>query len=726
MIFIFSSSDMEDSQYCLGSVEGDSEMQYTNVVNGMDLGSRKNSIAASASENNLDELLGLNVVREASRTMTEAAASSVTSLASNASSSIVQYSNAPASTVQSSNAPSTVQSSHATSSSVQTSHVPSPTLQSSQPVLVSSSSAYESGSQPYLEQKMCHGEASQQLSSIPQINGKYGYGSQPSNYVMPGENLVSMPVHVNITPQVSLGDIGYQVQDSEVSINEVKLKRDSPAPKIAEPEKERSLDKVPSIKEPKLKRDASLPKISETEKVQVLEKDYNVPSNAYESSVANYISSAETSITIPMPDIDSSSCMQKFSKRPRKLGRLVVPEVITEWRKNVEDDCFYTSSGLFTSSVRGSKADLNDFCCLEPSVIPQRVFHSERIPREQAEMNRLSNYDDSFWSQFLMTHAHSDSSQIIREEVDKIHDGNLSPLADQSVTSTNPRSKGPQTIMNGLAKFERYKGFVDKTISNISKEVESIKEKSKLKQVSVKNTADEEAFGLNHPTSSQKTYVMHLEDHSLKSSTFERIEKVGNKNTRNHSLGHNLPLVCAENPIKAISNVQPTPSNLYGISPFPGDGAGLSLNMENHEPKHWSYFRNFAQDEFVRKDVSLMDQDHLGFSSPLANIDGEASIDYSYPPLKSVLAQIKPYINFGEDIRQESTSVTATNNLDIGSKYKKSPLKGDESAQVGENLQVPEYEFEDRKLDIRNTGVPLVDHSRGDFNISTLQLYLGF
>ncbi|KAK8505474.1 hypothetical protein V6N12_065926 [Hibiscus sabdariffa] len=183
---------------------------------------------------------------------------------------------------QSSNAPSTVQSSHATSSSVQTSHVPSPTLQSSQPVLVSSSSAYEFGSQPYLEQKMCHREASQQLSSIPQIDAKYGYDSQPTNYVMPGENLVSMPVHGHVTPQVSLGDMGYQVQDSEVSINE----------------------------------------------------------------------------------------------------NLVVPEVITEWRKNVEDDRFYTSSGPFTSSAGGFKADPNDFCCLEPSVIPERVFLSERIPGE--------------------------------------------------------------------------------------------------------------------------------------------------------------------------------------------------------------------------------------------------------------------------------------------------------------------------------------------------------
>ncbi|GMI73337.1 hypothetical protein like AT2G35050 [Hibiscus trionum] len=780
-IFLFSCSDLEDSQYGLGSVEGDSEMHYVVAVNGMDLGSRKNSIAASASENNLDELLGLNVVREASRTVAEAAATSSASLTPSASSSAVLSSNAPAPTVQSSNAPastvqsshapaSTVQSSNAPSSSVQTSHVPSPTLQTSQLVLLSSSSTYESGSQPYLEQKKPYGEASQQLSSTPQIDGKsnvplspplqYGYGSQPSNYVIPGENLVSVPVHGHVSAQVGLVEMGFQVQDPEVSIKEVKLKRDSSAPKINEPEKVQSLDKVPPIKEPKMKRDASLPKISETEKVRMSEKDYSVPSNAYDSSVANHISTEGASVTISVPDFGSSSLPAKnFKKTQEAVQNLVTPEVVSEGRKNVEDDHFYTSSGPFTSGAGGSEAEPNDFSFLEPSVIPQRVFHSERIPREQAEMNRLSKSDDSFGSQFLMTQVHSDSSQIIREAVDKIHEGNLSPQADQSVTSANPGSKNPRTVMDGLAEFERYKGFADKIISNISEAgLESTKEKSELKQVSVKSTADEEAAGLNHPTASQRTSVKHLEDPSFRTSDFEQIEKDENKNTRNHSQGHNQPLLWAENPIREASNIQPTPvypsehgdilidindrfprdllsdifskvrmsQNLYGISPFPGDGAGLSLNMENHEPKHWSYFRNLAQDDFVRKDVSLMDQDHLGFSSPLTNIEGGAPIDYSYPPLKSAgavaLAQSKPDINFGEDIKQESTSAAATNNLDIGSEYKKSQLKADESGRVGQNLQVHESEFEDGKLDIKITGVPLVDHSLGDFDMRTLQI----
>ncbi|KAL4340004.1 hypothetical protein GQ457_08G008040 [Hibiscus cannabinus] len=704
-IFLFSSNDLEDAQYGLGSVEGDSEIQYVVAVNGMDLGSRKNSIAASASENKLDGLLGLNVAGEAGRVVTEAVA---------------------------------------TSSSLTTS-APSITVQSSQPVLASSTSTYVSSSQPYSEQKVGHGEASQQLSSTFQVDGKtsvplpaalqYGHGSQPSNYVMPGESSVSMAFHGHVTPQVAAK--GFQVQGPEVSIKEGKIKSDSSAPKITDPEKVWSLDKAPPTKETKMKRDTSLPKINETEKVQMSEKEYSAPSNAYNNSSASRIFSEEASVTISVPDSGSPLLPAKiFKKAQGTMQNLVTPEVVTEGRKNVEDG----------------------FSCLGPSVIPQQVFCSERIPREQTEMNRLSKSDDSFDSQFLMAQAHPDSSQIIREAVDKIHDGNLSPQADQSVTSANPRFENIRTVIDGRAEFENYKGYAEKVISNVER-FESNEQKSELKQVSVKSTVDEEAAGLNHPTASQRTSVKHLEEPYLKPSEFEQIERDENKNTGNHAKGHEQSSVRAEDPIKATSIVQPAASertsehgdilidindrfppdlmsdifsqlkmsqNPHGISPFPGDGAELSLNRENLEPRHLSYFRNLAQDEFVRKDVSLMDQDHLGFSSPLTNIEGGAPADYSYPPLKSAgavtLAQTMSDINFAEGIRQERSAVAVANNLDIGLDYKKSPVKDDESARVGQILQVPEVEIEDGKLDIQNTGLPLVDHSHGEIDTSTLQI----
>lgn len=139
---------------------------------------------------------------------------------------------------------------------------------------------------------------------------------------MPGETLVSMPFHGHVSPQTGLADekmyMGFQVQDPEASIKEVKLKRESTAPKITEQEKVRSQDKAPPTKEPKIKRDASLPKINETEKVRMSEKEYSIPSNSYDGSVPNHVSKEEASVTISVPDIGSTLLPAKISKRPRK------------------------------------------------------------------------------------------------------------------------------------------------------------------------------------------------------------------------------------------------------------------------------------------------------------------------------------------------------------------------------------------------------------------------
>jgi len=52
------------------------------------------------------------------------------------------------------------------------------------------------------------------------------------------------------------------------------------------------------------------------------------------------------------------------------------------------------------------------------------------------------------------------------------------------------------------------------------------------------------------------------------------------------------------------------------------DGAGLSMNIEYHDPKNWSFFQKLAKDDF-QKDASLIDQDHAVYSSGLSKIDAE-------------------------------------------------------------------------------------------------------
>ncbi|KAI8005715.1 putative serine/threonine-protein kinase SIS8 [Camellia lanceoleosa] len=66
-MFLFSLSDLEDAHFDLGNSDGDSEIQYEVAVNGIDVGSRKNSTLhglASSSGNNLDELDGENFERD--------------------------------------------------------------------------------------------------------------------------------------------------------------------------------------------------------------------------------------------------------------------------------------------------------------------------------------------------------------------------------------------------------------------------------------------------------------------------------------------------------------------------------------------------------------------------------------------------------------------------------------------------------------------------------------
>ncbi|KAL2473960.1 Protein kinase superfamily protein with octicosapeptide/Phox/Bem1p domain [Forsythia ovata] len=64
-MFLISNDDLNDSQLGFENPEGDSEIQYVVAVNGMDFGSRRNSIAMeNSSGNNLEELLGLRVERE--------------------------------------------------------------------------------------------------------------------------------------------------------------------------------------------------------------------------------------------------------------------------------------------------------------------------------------------------------------------------------------------------------------------------------------------------------------------------------------------------------------------------------------------------------------------------------------------------------------------------------------------------------------------------------------
>ncbi|GKD88354.1 hypothetical protein Tco_1363861, partial [Tanacetum coccineum] len=49
------------------------------------------------------------------------------------------------------------------------------------------------------------------------------------------------------------------------------------------------------------------------------------------------------------------------------------------------------------------------------------------------------------------------------------------------------------------------------------------------------------------------------------------------------------------------------------IDVLPQDGAGISLNIANHEPHQWSHFQKLARDDLSNKDASHIDESQLAF-----------------------------------------------------------------------------------------------------------------
>ncbi|KAG6691417.1 hypothetical protein I3843_10G061400 [Carya illinoinensis] len=749
-MFLFSNGDLEDAQFGLGSSEGDSEIQYVVAVNGMDLGSRKNSIAlGSASGNQLDELLSLNMEGESSCAAAELGTAS--------------------------SAPLPVDT-------------PSLTGQSFQPLPSSLSSAYESNSYPYPGQRNHHGEAGhhllspfQPLESFPKKDDKtsvplsvplqYGYGSDRSNYAAAGENLAPIPVHGHLTPQGGLTEqqySGFHAQDPEVSVKEMKLRRDSSAQKLNEHENIQFLAKEASSKEVKMNRESSLQKVNEPNKDQTFDHEYAVSSHPSDFSIPNYTSREEVLVTNSAVDTGSPLVSVRSNKRLQEhIQNKMPPEGVNDGTKNNEDGPFYASGGQFTLGYGGSEVYPTDFSYHEAQLVPPPIFHSEPIPREQAELNRLSKSDDSFGSQFLLTQARSDHSQPI--SMDKLHDEHVVLQTEQSNSSSQPIYTTSHTVENEPVMLEKNKLFTD-SIINIKSNISGEALESKLQKPALRNEVDEHGMAwvkenYKDPSINDKETAdviayrgisdKHMEGSALKPTEFEWSEITANQKNGNNSVATTRPLTWAESLVKGVpqggSPVVGTPEhgdilidindrfprdflsdifskarisqNLSNIGPLHSDGTGLSLNMENHEPKHWSYFQKLIEDEFVRKDVSLMDQDHPSFLSLLTNEEG-APIDYSYPPMKSdgvALSHIDSNINLDEEFRQGLSGVIGSNTMNLRPDY--SPeLKGNESVQLdGVSPRMPESHYEDGKF-TQKAGATLGDLSLVDFDINTLQI----
>lgn len=644
-IFLFSMNDFEDAQFGLSSVDGDSEVHYMVAVNGMDLGSRRSSSSrnfANSSANNLDVLGRQNIEKEKNMAAVGPTEVSNAVLTSNIVSSVVS--------------------------------------QSLEPVIPSSSNAYERHPQFFNGQTMHHGENLQ----YPLHNGHVTY---------------------------------------------------SHAPFI----------------------DGSVQQASNPEKVFPAAKEYFVPAQPYDINLVNNFPVEDAPVTVIAPEGGLRTVPLKNEigfQDPNTVSPSIDSAMPPQVPKFNEEDHSSACGTAFAPGYVRSDSNVSDQSYPEPPVIPQRVYYSERIPREQVELlNRSSKSDDSYSSPFLT--SQQDPSKDGFEKMRK--DGNLAPKIEQSTSTSNVMSADTHTVNDGLAKLEKDKDFTD-SVSHVNTKplqiVDSMSKQALQNPVDNKDVAREDSALSSDPeTVPLKNDHKETPDESVAATSElpagSQITSVEHhEDSASNKPERDFDVATSNDPISDDSavNVQPFPWTESSSRPFPEqtsstgisaslqgdilidiedrfprdllsdifskailsedstdfdllhkDGAGLSLNMENHEPKRWSYFQKLAQEGFVQKDVSLIDQD-IGFSSELGK-DGD---DGSYPPLGrpadgiSRECHVDQQPQFGETNHNELPGPTAAESI-LHSKYDHSQLKDTESTQFGvmmENLRIPESEYE--------------------------------
>eukprot|EP00262_Sarcandra_glabra_P010395 TRINITY_DN25666_c0_g1_i1.p1 TRINITY_DN25666_c0_g1~~TRINITY_DN25666_c0_g1_i1.p1 ORF type:complete len:1369 (+),score=298.78 TRINITY_DN25666_c0_g1_i1:457-4563(+) len=797
-MFLFSPGDVDDAHFGLGSIEGDSEIQYVVAVNGMDGGSRSNSGGhglAGSSANNLNPLLTFNIEdnRVTSRVEMES----------------VGTSTAPLTDI--SMLPSTTLSSLGMQASLNEYETQAPSYQDQIIHNVGGEHLPFSAVHPLDSFLDANNQASIPLS----VPSQYGYNSSYGQF---GGSSVPMALHEQLLSLQQGGPSeglysGFRAQDSE----------------------------VPSGS--KLKVDGSNQQKSDLEQIQSLENEFfSSMQQQYDVSV-----SKEVSIDPSASESKTHLLSSKYHGKHQDPAQVSTPHDSVTADQNLElneDDHYYISGGTFAPGFANSEADSTDFSYFEPALLSQRVFHSERIPREPSELrNRLSKSDDSIGSQYLIHHSRSSLAQ--QEPITESVESNPVSQVEQSILSEKPLYVNPPTIEEGLIQFEKYKDLADamtqrnqvygmesasfahhaeviggnesmlkqnvcgpeevvmartahdqlefsndddsfrlgKKVQNAELNLtmltpvdgkDTVKERkarheanmtkqSKPGEIYSKGGDEADGTELERPYASPETSVKQQEDPSSKLPEIHWGEMPTKATESNKDMGLTPPFAWADNSTGAVSQEQssvhaPAPekrdlidinerfpsdrlSDMFsktriiedssGISPLRSDEAGLSLNMQNHEPQSWSFFRNLAQDEFVRKDVSLMDQDHIAFPPPLTKAE-EDPRTYYFPPSKIegvAIGHIGSQIDFEEEIQQESSGVIGADTVGLHPDYIPSHVveKGSESVQVedisfskvGENLRTPASEYEDGKLEVRQISGPFIDLS---VDMSDLQI----
>ncbi|XP_045799704.1 probable serine/threonine-protein kinase DDB_G0267686 [Trifolium pratense] len=369
------------------------------------------------------------------------------------------------------------------------------------------------------------------------------------------------------------------------------------------------------------------------------------------------------------------------------------------------DEASSTSSSAFGAGPYvDSRSNAVDLSSLHPPPLPKRVYYSERIPREQVEsLNRSSKSDDAHNSQFhvtdLLSGVNSQNSAV--DSGTNLHDGNMSNLAEESSITAKPLhadGEGNKDILNKdnavMLETENYRD------DNHEKSPLEGKSDIPLKESNSDSNNDFKVQALPVPLTAKV-------DSDAPGDILIDINDRFPRELLNDMFS------------KAILEEDSSSQH-----PLASDGVGLSINMENHEPKSWSYFQKLAQDGIGN--ASLIDQDHLGFSPAIVG-DNRAQHVTPLTTDEVPLNRAEFHLNFGEEMQKDLHGENATETTVLQSNYDQSQINDTESMQFDamlDNLRAQDSEYEDGKFEKKNNSLPPLDPSLEEFDMSTLQVIM--
>ncbi|KAH6764488.1 hypothetical protein C2S51_015737 [Perilla frutescens var. frutescens] len=661
-MFLFSPGDLDDAHFSLANSECDSEMKYVVAVNGMGIGSRKGSTLSGLASSSGNHLNELDALNVDRDT-------------SRTANDFVGNSN--------SNMAGFVVSSRA--------------IEPSNSILPTSSKVYETDQYSY------HGRTVHHNQERPHAS-QFVY-NVPTSYYTPEVSV----------PQSSDGPISDQIGLEGKSL-------DSSGAQVTKPLEIEARQKVGGVI------------LLESDNKSMFANEHLVPSQACGDKTKGSFQVEEPSMMAPKLDRELSSKASKDHGKLEEPVQVSKPlDALTPEPPTSSSNEHFDSGNVPVPDSINSESDPTDLSYFESSNPPPRVFRSEWIPRGQAELlGRISKSDDSRTSQFLVNQSQADTFQpdLDTASVENLQKGNVNISSELSTSTEWPFPQEQETVDNGPTTTQRLK------------QANTLDVKGSMHENHVLKTETE--LGLKLPAVGHEDSEEHSED-----SIIDWVDGIGSQAVANDVHGHPQPLTGnGEEPNSVPRTKQGDilidindrfPCDLLSdifskavlsdsssdFGPLQKDGPGLSVNIENHDPKRWSFFKRLAGEEFTRRDVSLIDQDHVAFSSGLTKLEEETPLAYDLLPMKRdgvFPSQSGVQDNHGEDDQNGIPGGNGAVSTATSSHYNASHVKVSEGVQyddLTDNMKIRDSEYEDV---FGNTGLPPLDPSMVNFDINSLQI----